>query len=128
MNRSRNKLVQFQNLVGLLQPSIMGVTETWLGPQVDDIELLPFSDYQILRRDRFSMNPCKRGGGVLLALSPNLNAQRLSELEPLSSEILVCTISPMFHSKIVIILCYRAPNHDINVFSSDLKFTLENVS
>ena len=45
------------------QADIVWVTETWLRDDIENSEILPWSDYTICRKDRKT-----RGGGVLLAL------------------------------------------------------------
>jgi len=53
---------------------IIVITETWLFPEIPNSEFGPIC-FQIFRLDRNSnTNPRSRGGGILIAISSNLNA------------------------------------------------------
>jgi hypothetical protein len=58
VNRERNKLVELQTLVNILDIKMVCLTETWLSPDIADSEILPTDKFNIHRRDR-----CSTGGG-----------------------------------------------------------------
>ncbi|XP_072014285.1 rotatin-like [Amphiura filiformis] len=63
----KNKFREFQTLIQTSSPSICALTETWLNDSIPNSVVL--QNYSIFRSDR----PNRRGGGVLLALSPELD-------------------------------------------------------
>ena len=105
---------------------LVAVTETWLTDAVFDGEILP-SCYSIHRRDRSDTDPERRGGGVLLAVHASLPSERRRNLEP-SCEVIVCALSPKGTAPVAVVLCYRPPNSDLNVFNEHIEQCLFNVS
>ncbi|KAF0292153.1 hypothetical protein FJT64_001029 [Amphibalanus amphitrite] len=76
---------------------VIGLTETWLGPQVADSELqLGFSDYVWFRRDRDG-----RGGGVACAVRSNLSPVHRPDLQP-DCEALVVQLGAVRHVFLVV--------------------------
>ena len=96
--------MEFQGLVYGNNLNVVAVTETWLHDGYFDGEILYFSLYTIFRKDRGSN---KRGGGVLLAVKPDLLAYRRPDLEPQNSEILMCDFVSPNSFKINFCLCDR---------------------
>lgn len=86
---------------------VIGVTETWLKPDILDSEILPHNDFSIYRRDRVD----KRGGGVLLAVRSSISSFRRSDLET-SAEILACELRPQSRQKLLMAVFYRPPSSD----------------
>ena len=64
-----NKFDLLQSLVFSKSLYVICITETWLNNQILDNEIIP-QNYKIYRRDRES-----RGGGVLIAISEDINAK-----------------------------------------------------
>ena len=124
VNKSRSKLVQFQSLVYLHNPSFVAVTETWLSPDIANEEILD-GTYTVFRKDRDG-----RGGGVLFAVNSTLLSSRRLDLESTSAqnnEIIVCEIITKKSPKLIFVLCYRPPNNDAD-FLYNFKTVMENIS
>jgi hypothetical protein len=122
VNKSINKLVDFQNLVYSNDSDIVAVPETWLNCNVLDTEIL-CDDYIIYRRDRNNNNITdntvkKRGGGVLLAIKKTLNSSQVHISE--KQEILAIEIIPPKHSKVLIVLSYRPPSMNVSEYVNEL--------
>lgn len=65
------KLQDFQEIVYSHNLDVIGITESWLTPDISDGEILPYG-YQIFRNDRLLRN----GGGTLLAVKNCITACR----------------------------------------------------
>lgn len=115
VNRKRNKLVQFANLVVESKCDVYALTETWLTNDIHDSELFP-NGYCVYRKDREDTCVTDRAGGLLLAVAKQLESRRRHDLEP-NDEILVCEIKPSKHKSIAFVLCYRPPSSDMNMFT-----------
>jgi len=122
-----NKLSELHNLVSSNMPHVVAITETWLTNNVNDSEVLPHN-YCIFRKDRDVTCHNKRGGGLLLGIDNGLMSKRRPDLENDECEIMVCELCPEKGSKIGIILCYRPPNSDKDIFTQCLDGTLSKVS
>ena len=87
---------------------VVAITETWLHQGIMDTEILD-SSYVIFRRDR---QQGQRGGGVLLCLKSDFLSVRRRDLEMDEVEAVVCEISDINNSKMIIAVFYRPPNMD----------------
>jgi hypothetical protein len=115
VNKKRNKLVQFANLVVESKCDVYALTETWLTNDIHDSEMFP-NGYCVYRKDREETCVTDRAGGLLLAVTKELQSRRRHDLEP-NDEILVCEIKHSKHKKIAVVLCYRPPSGDMNTFT-----------
>ena len=109
VNSKRNKLIQFHTAVALKKPSIICITETWLTPDIQNLEILSDSEYSVYRKDR----PQRRGGGVLTAIHNSIKSkirEDLNSTNPLHNEILVVEIKLPKLPKIALVNMYRAPD------------------
>ena len=122
VSTATNKLVDLRNIICEHDAQIVAITETWLNPDIGDHELLP-PRFCVHRKDRHVTVPGKRGGGLLLGIDSSIPSRRRPELEP-QCEIIVCEINVHNVPKLVVILCYRPPLDDKNVFISHLQETL----
>ena len=121
-SRATNKLHDLRNIICLHDTHLVAITETWLNANIDDYELLP-ARFCIYRKDRHVTVPDRRGGGLLLGLDTAIPSRRRDDLEP-PCEILVCEINVKNAPKLAVVLCYRPPQYDKNVFISHLHDTL----
>ena len=121
-----NKLAQLQELVAVHRAQLVAITETWLTAAVLDGEILP-PRFCIHRRDRSDLDPDKQGGGVLIAVDERLPSKRRRDLEPLC-EVVVCELMPKGAPSVAVVLCYRPPNNDLNVFNRLIEQCLFNIS
>ena len=92
-----NKYCKFSSLVKNHNPELIGVTETWLQPEIK----FNIPGYVIFRSDRDT-----RGGGALLCVKPSLKPTFINEYKVGSTEMLVVSIL----NNIGIFLIYRPPN------------------
>ena len=113
MSKNRNKLHQLKDAVTLGRFDIVAITETWLDSKVNDSELM-HPNYSVYRRDRHDILSDKIGGGVALCINNNISSCRRHDLEP-QEEIVVCEVKPNNQSKILFILAYKPPNHNLYV-------------
>ena len=65
-----NKFSEFSSTVDTLNPSVIGITETWLRPDINDIEI-KLNAYEAFRCDRELNN----GGGALLFIHKQLKSK-----------------------------------------------------
>ena len=113
-----NKLNEFHDLVKMRKVDVVAVTETWLHQGILDTEILD-SNYVILRRDK--PQP-QRGGGVMLCVKSHFISLRRRDLENENVDVVVCELTGINNSKLIIAAFYRPPNMD-----SDYLHNLVNV-
>lgn len=100
--------------------NILILTETWLTPDVTDTEVLAdLSGFQVFRNDRKTT----RGGGVLIAVAPDLSCSPIDIVSDLETLWLICRSSPQ---SILLGVCYRSPHTSPN-FSSKLNNILSDL-
>ena len=92
-----NKYSKLCALVRNENPALIGITETWLQPEMN----FNLPGYLTFRCDRNS-----KGGGGLLCVKPCLKPTFIKEHKIGTSEILIVSIL----NNVGIILCYRPPN------------------
>ncbi len=108
-----NKRLEFEALVNIEKPDVIGITESWAHPDITDAEV-ELDGYTLFRKDRVG----KRGGGVLLYIANSFRAVQHKLLEDISfSEALWCTVSHGTKSTNIAVV-YRTPG--INLIE-DLK-------
>ena len=113
-----NKLNKFHDLVKMKKVDVVAVTETWLHQGILDTEILDVN-YIILRRDRPQL---QRGGGVMICVKSDFISVRRRDLENENVEAVVCELTGINNSKLIIAAFYRPPNMD-----SDYLYNLVNV-
>lgn len=83
---------------------IVLITETWLHPDINDIEILPnHSNFTFYRRDRKD----RRGGGVLICIDKSIKSTLL--FVSMSIEAIWVSVKCGFKS-ILVGVCYRPPD------------------
>jgi hypothetical protein len=85
-------------------PHIIGITETWLTPNIQDMDI-KIHGYNFIRKDRCNG---KRGGGVLLFYRFDVAVMTLPG--HCASEVLWCKVSSESSRPLVVGLFYRSPN------------------
>lgn len=93
------------------KPAIVGVSETWLTPNIPNSKIIDEDLYTVHREDRkFDVSIKKsKGGGVLLLVDINIKSDHRLELEhttDLHNEIMIVEVQPLTMSKCVIIVAY----------------------
>ena len=119
---SCNKLNEFHDLVKMKNVDVVAVTETWLHQRILDTEILD-SNYIIFRRDRPQL---QRGGGVMICVKSDFISVRRRDLENETVEAVVCELSGINNSKLIIAAFYRPPNMDSD-YLHDLVNVLHNI-
>ena len=99
----KNKIPYFQSIVYAKCYDLFCLTETWLSPEIYDKEILP-EHYTIYRHDRNL-----HGGGVLLAISNNINSRKLKTAYD-DIEVVAAEVTLPQNEAILIIGCYLPPN------------------
>jgi hypothetical protein len=122
-----NKLTELNDLLCGNKYDIILVTETWLNDTIPDSFVCTHC-YDIFRADRDN----KRGGGVAVLFRKNLHLTlaKLPESFVLP-ETIVFDLNIKNEEKIRFILCYRAPNYDIEHVANLcrlLEFSTNNLS
>jgi Reverse transcriptase (RNA-dependent DNA polymerase)/Endonuclease-reverse transcriptase len=111
---NKKKRPAIQAWLHSIEPAIIFSCETWLHPDISDAEVLP-DGYIVFRKDRGASRPSTkcRGGGVLLAIRPELQPTRVTSLDSCNGEILWVEIKCGEH-KVLLGSAYRAPNSPAN--------------
>ena len=117
-----NKLNEFHDLVKMKNVDVVVVTETWLHQRILDTEILD-SNYILFRRDRPQL---QRGGGVMICVKSDFISVRRRDLENETVEAVVCELSGINNSKLIIAAFYRPPNMDSD-YLHDLVNVLHNI-
>ena len=86
---------------------IIGITESWMHDGIEDREV-NMEGFTLFRRDR-GRGDKKRGGGVLLYVSNDLDAVRVGECTVRKSETLWVKIKDLGGDYINVGVCYRSP-------------------
>ncbi len=126
VNSKRNKLAQFHSAVALKQSKIICLTETWLTPNISNLEILPDSEFNIFRKDRIHT----RGGGVLIAIHNSIKSKCREDLtsnNPNHNEIIVVQLKFPKFKKIALINMYRPPNDLDPVCVNNLSICLNKI-
>ena len=105
-----NKLNEFHDLVKMKNVDVVAVTETWLHQRILDKEILDLN-YIIFRRDRPQL---QRGGGVMICVKSDFISVRRLDLENETVEAVVCELSGINNSRLIIAAFYRTPNMDFD--------------
>jgi hypothetical protein len=120
-----HKLREFQELLAITNPDILGVSETWLTSNITDQKIDPTNRYLIHRKDRHE----QRGGGVMCLVNKNIKSERRDKYEVNTNEhneILVVEIEPAPKNKFAIITAYRSQQDPYARFLSNLENTIYN--
>lgn len=95
---------QFCSFLDDSNSDIVVLTETWLTPEINDMEIFPDNNsYNVYRHDRGT----KRGGGVLLGIKKKFSSFLIDSKSDL--EIVWCACSSS-STKVLIGVCYRPPD------------------
>ena len=106
VNANHNKLADLRSIVSLSKSSIICLTETWLSPDVSDLEILS-NDFNVYRNDRSST-----GGGVLIAVHSNIASKPRYDLVTNhhgSLEVVVVELNIPKLPKLALINVYNPP-------------------
>ena len=111
---------------------ILGLSETWLS-DVIPTQLVDLPGYTMYRNDRKFVNPVtnqtKKGGGVCLFISNNLNCMvhHLAELDKSTADIESQWVELSFANQKNVIVCnlYRPPQGDTNQYLKYIESCLE---
>ncbi|VDI38157.1 Hypothetical predicted protein [Mytilus galloprovincialis] len=68
-----NKKPELEEIINSAKPDIIIGTETWLNPNIPSHELFPPNLYNVYRKDRTHNNKGKSYGGVLIAITKDLD-------------------------------------------------------
>ncbi|KAH0818010.1 hypothetical protein GEV33_004781 [Tenebrio molitor] len=96
--------------------NIIALTETWLHQGISDSELFDLSTFTVFRHDRITVpEGPRRGGGVLLAVRNEFNAERCEVVCDVLSRIDLLLVKINFNYRAVYVLVlYIPPNsHDL---------------
>ena len=77
----KNKFDEFADKINNIKPLIIGLTETWLKPEIQDAEVY-LRGYELFRCDR----PVVNGGGALMYIHESLSSNSCSQLEEIGLE------------------------------------------
>ena len=125
LSNNKHKLREFKELLHLTNPSILGVSETWLNKSIRDTAIATNKEFHVYRKDRSQ----RRGGGVLLLVKPYIKSEPREDLESknqLHNEIIVVEIEPSPGNKIAVITAYRSQKDPFPLFLANLATTLAN--
>ena len=106
------KLEELHNYAIEHNLQIIGIAETWLNSHVGDGEI-SINDFTMYRKDR-SCVKLGKGGGVLLYIHNSLFSSACTELNNFKSESIWCNVWLDKTTEIVIGVCYKSPNADVN--------------
>jgi len=111
----------FQNHLVNSGYDIVGVTETWLGADIDGT-VVNVNNHNCFYQNR----PSRRGGGVGIYIKNNVRCETL--LSASLEYIEYLWIKIIFYDQVVILgIIYRPPNADITQFFSSLEDMLYNI-
>ena len=77
----KNKFDEFEDRINSIKPLIIGLTETWLKPEIQDAEVF-LRVYELFRCDR----PVVNGGGALMYIHESLSSNPCSQLDEIGLE------------------------------------------
>jgi exonuclease III len=120
-----HKLREFQELLTITKPDILGVSETWLNSNITDKQIDPTENYTIYRKDRSE----QKGGGVMCLINKTITSERKDKYEVDTNshnEILVVQVEPSPNNKFAIITAYRSQQDPYARFLSNLETTIYN--
>ena len=112
-----NKRAEIELLVHEENPDVIGITETWLRPDIEDSEI-NLDSYALFRKDRTNA----RGGGVLIYIRETLKALIREDLTQDKFEESIWIELRSMLDKTIIGVCYRAPTS--NATNDDSLFKL----
>jgi len=102
-----NKRDELLDLIQTTNLSVLGFTETWLCPDIEDCEI-DFGKYNVFRRDRLE----GVGGGVMILISNLLNAIERPDIAAQNNfkEMIWCQVMVNKDETLLIGCIYRTPN------------------
>ncbi|MEW8543113.1 MAG: endonuclease/exonuclease/phosphatase family protein [Candidatus Thiodiazotropha sp.] len=101
-----NKFSEFSDKINNVKPLIIGITETWLKPEIRDSEVM-LNGYELFRCDR----PVISGGGTLLYIHESLSSISCRQLDELGFEDAVFRIINLNEKdKLLVSVIYRSTN------------------
>ena len=104
----RNKIDNLRAEVRVLDPDIIGITESWADERISNEEI-GLDGYELFRCDR----PLDiKGGGVLLYIRSSLNAS-LIKLKNEYPEQVFCKLKYNGRHELLIGVCYRTPSESV---------------
>lgn len=114
-----NKRDELEGWVSENAPLIIGLTETWLCPEIADNEFVP-EGYICFRSDRIE---CRKGGGVCLLVRADIPVTQLSSFsaEDGQYESIWCKVKLTKRRYDVIGVIYRTPGTECNQFFVELQ-------
>lgn len=113
----KTKLANIYNQISANNFDVIMLSETWLNNSVLNSEICDSNRYTVFRRDR--EDPCKtQGGGVLIAVSRELNSKIQDSWHSSAEDLWVTVASADNKVKIHICCTYIPPNSDIDQYTS----------
>ena len=105
------RLEEVQRIIDKAQPEIIGLTETWLNPNIDNPQV-EFDKYIMIRSDRTSASLKKGGGGLVVYYRDNLEIVSLPEHTRCTPDIECMWVGlKLINTKLIVIgLVYRPPS------------------
>lgn len=106
----------------ILNFDVFALTETWLNPTILDLELFNNS-YTVFRKDRYSNlsdypnGVIPKGGGVLIALKNNFNANQVIVPGSEDLEIIIVKIE-LLSKNLYLVNCYIPPSSNSDIYTS----------
>ena len=101
----RNKMLELLSTVQTLDPTVIGITESWGDGDVSDSEF-SIPGFTMFRSDRQLKH---RGGGVLLYVRNELNPLEVKMKSNFADQIW-CQVNVNDSDALLIGVCYRSPN------------------
>ena len=100
-------------------PDIIMLCETW---QSKNNPIPIFEGYQVVQKYREH----RKGGGVAILVSENLNYKRRPDLESNTNVLEYCAIEvKLARENVICCSCYRAPNTDVKIFQTEYESLLD---
>ena len=121
---------EIKNFFCTSQLDILGITETWLTPDITSSIITPSAEYKIIRHDRHN-NTVRRGGGVAFLLHPSIShtTKHRPDLQPADPTIeIVCIELEHRPNPTLVFCCYRPPWQPPDQFCSALRTCIQSIS
>jgi hypothetical protein len=125
VDRTKNKPLEFRQMVEILDPDIIAVNESWLVNHIPDSLFADVKKYAVYRKDREGTT----GGGVLLMVTKTIwSRERKSWESPdtENNEIKIAEIRPTPQRRIAVITAYRSQTNPCPKFLTNLEIALTN--